>query len=99
MHLIKNVSFEKPHLNHPRQRRVTQASLLYKEQCWCVCLFSIEIQTAGRIQTKFGTKVVLEGGKVLGGFQPGTTHPKGMVYVKGYRVPLEPQPCVLVKTL
>ena len=28
----------------------------------CVCLFSIEIQTAGRIGTKFGTEVVLEGG-------------------------------------
>ena len=33
-----------------------------------VCLFSIEIQTAGRIiGTKFGAEVVLEGGKVLGG--------------------------------
>ena len=32
-----------------------------------MCLFSIEIQTAGRIGTKFGTEVVLEGGKVLGG--------------------------------
>ena len=28
----------------------------------CVCLFSIEIQTAGRIGMKFGTDVVLEGG-------------------------------------
>ena len=32
-----------------------------------VCLFSIEIQTAGWIGMKFGTEVVLEGGKVLGG--------------------------------
>ena len=36
----------------------------------CVCLFSIEIQTAGRIGTKFGTEVVLEGGRFLGGFDP-----------------------------
>ena len=32
-----------------------------------VCLFSIEIQTAGWIWTKFGTEVVLEGGRFLGG--------------------------------
>ena len=32
-----------------------------------MCVFSIEIQTAGRIGTKFGMEVVLEGGKVLGG--------------------------------
>ena len=30
--------------------------------CLSVCVFSIEIQTAGRIGTKFGTEVVLEGG-------------------------------------
>ena len=35
--------------------------------CLSVCVFSIEIQMAGRIETKFGTEVVLEGGKVLGG--------------------------------
>ena len=39
--------------------------------CGCVCLFSIEIQTAGQIGMKFGMEVVLKGGKVLGG-QPGT---------------------------
>ena len=33
----------------------------------CMCLFSIEIQTAGRIRIKFGTEVVLEGGKFPGG--------------------------------
>ena len=55
-------------------------------------MFSIEIQTAGQIETKFGTEVVLEGGKVLEGFL--TQYPP-----PGYRVPLEPQPCVLVKTL
>ena len=33
----------------------------------CVCLFSIEIETAGQIGTKFGTEVVLKGGTVLGG--------------------------------
>ena len=32
-----------------------------------VCLFSIEIQTAGQIAMKFGTDVFLEGRKVLGG--------------------------------
>ena len=35
-----------------------------------VSLFSIEIQTAGRIGMKFGTEVVLEGGRFLGGFNP-----------------------------
>ena len=35
--------------------------------CLSVCLFSIEIQIAGQIWMKFGTEVVLEGGKVLGG--------------------------------
>ena len=30
-----------------------------------VCVFSIEIQTAGQIAMKFGTEVVLEGGKVV----------------------------------
>ena len=43
-----------------------QTNLIHKGQCLCVCLsvcvFSIEIQTAGRIGTKFGTEVVLEGG-------------------------------------
>ena len=41
-------------------------NLIHKGQCLSVCvsvcLFSIEIQTAGRIGTKFGTEVVLEGG-------------------------------------
>ena len=40
-----------------------------------VCLFSIEIQTAGWIGTKFGTEVVLEGGKVLGGVSTQYPHP------------------------
>ena len=35
-----------------------------------VCLFSIEIQTTGRIRMKFGMEVVLKGGKVLGFFDP-----------------------------
>ena len=38
--------------------------LLNKGQC--VRLFSIEIQTTGLIAMKFGTKMVLKGGKVLG---------------------------------
>ena len=45
--------------------------LIHKGQCLCVCLsvwvsgclFSIQIQTAGQIGMKFGTEVVLEGGK------------------------------------
>ena len=32
-----------------------------------VCLFSVEIQTAGQIEMKFGTEVVLKRRKVLGG--------------------------------
>ena len=50
-----------------------------------MCVFSIEIQTAGRIGTKFGTQVVLEGGKVLGGFRPGTPTPPGTGCGKGVR--------------
>ena len=38
--------------------------------CLSVCLFSTEIQTDGHIRMKFGTKVVLEGGKV----RPDTPH-------------------------
>ena len=53
--------------------------------CVCVCLFSIEIQTAGRIGTKFGTEVVLEGGKVLGGVSTRYPHPPGTGCVKGVR--------------
>ena len=45
-------------------------NLPYKKGNGCVCLFFIEIHTAGRIQMKFGTEVVLEGGKVLGGVDP-----------------------------
>ena len=45
--------------------------LIHKGQCVCVfvciCLFSVEIQTAGQIAMKFGLEVVLKGGKVLGG--------------------------------
>ena len=59
--------FSKPHLNHPRQHWVTQASLKHKQQCWYVCLFSIEILTAGRIGMKFGMEVVLEGEGSEGG--------------------------------
>ena len=68
-----SILFLIPILNHPGQRRVTQASLLHKGQCLsvclcvCVCVFSIEIQTAGWIGMKFGTEVVLKGGKALGG--------------------------------
>ena len=39
-----------------------------------VCMFSMEIQTAGRIWMEFGTEVVLKGRKVLrgdgGGVEP-----------------------------
>ena len=51
----------------------------------CVCLFSIEIQTAGRIGTKFGTQVVLEEGKDLGGVSTRYPHPPGTGCVKGVR--------------
>ena len=34
--------------------------------CLFVCVFSIEIQTDGQIWTKFGTELVLEGGKGSG---------------------------------
>ena len=51
--------------------------------CVCVCLFSIEIQTAGRIGTKFGTEMVLEGGKVLGGVLTRYPHPPGYGVHKG----------------
>ena len=60
-------------MNHPGQCLVTQAYLLFKGQCWCVFVwvFSIAIQTDGWIRMKFGTKVVLEGGRFLGGgFDP-----------------------------
>ena len=64
-----------------------------------VCVFSIEFQTAGWIWMKFGTEVVLEGGKVLGGgldLVPST--PRYRVR-KGVWGPLEPQPCILAKPL
>ena len=52
-----------------------------------MCLFSIEIQMAGQITIKFGTVVVLDGGRFLGGFQyphPGYGVRKGGVgCVKG----------------
>ena len=50
-----------------------------------VCLFSIEIQTAGQIAMKFGTDVFLEGRKVLGGGHPNTP---------GYRVCKGGQGCL-----
>ena len=43
--------------------------------CLSVCLFSTEIQTDGHIRMKFGTKVVLEGGKV----RPDTPHAPDLV--------------------
>ena len=52
-----------------------------------VCVFSIEIQTAGWIGMKFGTEVVLEGGRFLGGggsFDP-VPPPPGTGCVKGVR--------------
>ena len=51
--------------------------------CVFVCLFSIEIQMAGRIGTKFGTEVVLEGWKVLGVVSTRYPHLPGMGCVKG----------------
>ena len=62
-------------------------NLIHKGQCLSVCLsvcvFSIEIQTAGRIGMKFGTEVVLEVGEgSWGGFDP-VPPPPGMGCVKG----------------
>ena len=50
-----------------------------------MCLLSIEIQTTGRIGTKFGTEVVLEEGKVLGGVSTRYPTPPGTGCVKGVR--------------
>ena len=57
----------------------------------CECLFSLEIQTAGWISTKFGTKVVLEGEGSWLGFKPvpPTLQVQGPKWVSG--LPLEPQ--------
>ena len=65
--------------------RVKKVSNTYRAMsvCLSVCLFSIEIQTAGRIGTKFGTEVVLEGGKVLRGVSTRYPHPPGMGCIKG----------------
>ena len=41
-----------------------------------VCMFSIEIQTAGQIGMKFGMEVVFAGGKVLGGGFALYPHPR-----------------------
>ena len=47
--------------------------------CLSVCLFSIEIQTAGQIGTKFGTEAVLKGGRFLGvSTRYPHPHPPGM---------------------
>ena len=48
-----------------------------------VCLFSIEIQMAGRIGMKFGTEVVLEGGRFLGFFFYPVPHAPGFGVHKG----------------
>ena len=54
--------------------------------CLCVCVFPIEIQMGGRIRMKFGTEVVLEGGRFLGFFYPVPhPHPLGTGCVKGVR--------------
>ena len=54
--------------------------LIHKGQCGCVCVsvcvFSIEIHMAGWIETKFGTEVVLEGGRFLGGGVDSVPHPQ-----------------------
>ena len=50
----------------------------------CVCLFSIEIQTARLIGMKFGTEVVLEGGEgSWGGGSTGNPHLLGTGCIKG----------------
>ena len=47
----------------------------------CVCLFSIEIQTARLIGMKFGTEVVLEGGE--GSCGGGVQHDTPTFWVQG----------------
>ena len=51
--------------------------------CLSMCFFSIEIQTPGWIQMKFGTGVVLEGGRFLGGGVDPVTPPPGYGVCKG----------------
>ena len=51
----------------------------------CLFVFSIEIQTAGRIGMKFGMEVILEGERLLGGGSTQYPHPPGMGCVKGVR--------------
>ena len=54
--------------------------------CLFVCVFSIEIQTAGRIGMKFGTEVVLEGREgSWGGVLTRYPHPPDTGCVKGVR--------------
>ena len=58
-------SFESLHSFHLLSNRYIKGNVGL-----CLCLFSTEIQTAGQIGMKFGTKfgmeVILEGGKVIG---------------------------------
>ena len=51
--------------------------------CVSVCLFSLEIQMACQIRMKFGTEVVLEGRKVLGGGSTRYPHPSRYGVRKG----------------
>ena len=67
--------------------------------CVYVCMFSIEIQTAGWILTKFGMEVALEGVRLLGFFAlvlP-TQWVRGPKRV--FWVPLKALSCVLGKPL
>ena len=48
---------------------------------------------------KFGLEVVLEGRKVLQGVSTQYPHPQVQGGSKGSGVPLEPQGCILAKTL
>ena len=66
----------------------------------CLCVFSTEIQTPGKIIMKFGTEVELKGWKVIGWVLATYTQPLDYGAPKGgSMVPLEPKPFFLEKTL
>ena len=75
----------KPHLNHPEQRQVTQASLIYKGQCVCACLCVFVLyrnQNSWMDRDEIWHGGGPWGGKVRG-FRPSTPTPLGTGCIKG----------------